>query len=546
MPRLLSTVVTAVLVLALLPTSLQVRANSLEDVISRVSEAVVVIETDQAQGSGVIVDSDGVVLTNVHVLEGASDFAVRLKSGERFEDVSVIDFDPIKDLAILKIKGFDLPVAELGNSNNVRSGQAVFAIGAPLGYSQTVSRGIISAIRDMDAGFKAIQTDAAISPGSSGGGLFNEAGELIGILAAFRADGQNLNFALPINYARGMLGQESQYSEREFAALKVRTPEFGQAEAALKVDDTLRGWLEALLAEYTDVAVEELEDEPGVFLTIGDYISILRVYDDLLIITFPLFWDEEFSPEELATLISVSIDIDYGYFGYRNGTLSIHGEMPLAGSSYEAFKTVMFGLLRGLDRTAEIEFIASRYEAMAEEESRQSTGGRSGSLDFSASLPAIARSESTQGLRTITPGDHDIAIAFDGFTWKDNLEGLTLNLLERKERHYVRFIVEPDIPLADPIEGLATLATYYVDGLGEDPDIKDVKVISSGTRTIQGRHGVWFRYSAVARGIKYFYQSSVTANNGTLLTVHQIFTKPDWSHAETEVADLLEDVRFMD
>lgn len=520
-------------------------ATTLEDTIAAASNAVVVVETDASQGSGVIVESHGVIVTNVHVLEDGTDFSVRLKSGERFDDVSIIDYDPIKDLAILKIKGFDLPTASLGNSNDVRSGQAVFAIGAPLGLDQTVSRGIISAIRAMDAGFNAIQTDAAISPGSSGGGLFNEAGELVGILTAFRADGQNLNFAVPINYARGMLGQAPQYSEKEFAKLQVRTPEFGQTEAALRVNDTLRGWLEALLAEYTDVTVEELEDEPGVFLTIGSYVSILRVYDDLLVVNFPLFWDEEFSADELATLLSVSIDIDYGYLGFRDGGLSIYGEMPLVGSSYDAFKTVMFGLLRGLESTQELAFIESRYEAIAAEEARQASG-HSGSLDFSVSLPAIAKSESTQGLRTVTPGNHGIAIAFDGFTWKDHLDGLTLNLLERKEGHYVRFIVEPDIPVVDPIEGLVTLATYYVDSLDEDPDIKDVKVISSGTRTVQGRHGVWFRYSAVGRGIKYFYQSSVTANKGTLLTVHQIFTKPDWSHAETEIADLLEDVRFLD
>ncbi len=183
--------------------------------ISSARESIVVIETDTGQGSGVLLESSGVIVTNLHVIEAASDIAVRIHTNERYDDVGVIDVDEVKDLALLKIKGFDLPTARLGNSNGVKSGQNVFAIGAPRGLEQTVSRGIVSAVRVMDGGFKSIQTDAAISPGSSGGGLFDESSQLIAILAAYKVDGQNLNFAIPVNYVRGMMGQPVKYTEAE-------------------------------------------------------------------------------------------------------------------------------------------------------------------------------------------------------------------------------------------------------------------------------------------------------------------------------------------
>jgi Trypsin-like peptidase domain len=108
-------------------------------------------------------------------------------------------------LAIIKITGFDLPVTELGNSNEVSPGEQVVLIGSPQGLEGTVTTGVVSAIRDMPEGFKVIQTDAATNPGNSGGPLFNSHGQAIGVIDFKLRGNENLNFALPINYIRGIL-----------------------------------------------------------------------------------------------------------------------------------------------------------------------------------------------------------------------------------------------------------------------------------------------------------------------------------------------------
>ena len=153
-------------------------------------------------GTGFILSSNGALATNYHVIEGASSLKVGFSSREKYDDVEIIATDEDKDLAILKIKGFDLPIVRLGNSNNVTIGEKVIAIGNPLGLINTLTSGIISAngIRDDIADFPVIQTTTPISPGNSGGPLLNMKGEVIGITTWRRIGGENLNFAVPINY----------------------------------------------------------------------------------------------------------------------------------------------------------------------------------------------------------------------------------------------------------------------------------------------------------------------------------------------------------
>jgi S1-C subfamily serine protease len=180
-------------------------------IVTKVSPAVVLIKGESSTGtilgSGLIVSKDGKIVTNLHVIRELKNAGVQLASGEIFDAPSVLAFDDRKDLAIIKIAGFDLPVIELGNSNEVRSGEPVVVIGSPRGLQGTVTTGVVSAIRDdpSGAGFKLIQTDAAINPGNSGGPLLNGRGPAIGIVTAKLRGSEGLNFAVPINYVRGML-----------------------------------------------------------------------------------------------------------------------------------------------------------------------------------------------------------------------------------------------------------------------------------------------------------------------------------------------------
>lgn len=197
-------------------------------VVEKVSPSVVSIVTETAStsiwtneeqggaGSGIIVSSDGYILTNKHVIKGATNVEVVAADGTTYDDVKVIGTDPLNDVAFLKIADVkDLPVAELGDSTTVKIGQHVIAIGNSLGqYQNTVTSGIISgkgrpiSAQDGDSVESLtdlLQTDAAINPGNSGGPLLNSAGQVIGINTAIAEDAEGIGFAIPVGAVKGIL-----------------------------------------------------------------------------------------------------------------------------------------------------------------------------------------------------------------------------------------------------------------------------------------------------------------------------------------------------
>src|SRR5262245_8468270 len=177
------------------------------------SKAVVIIEAlDErgsvtGQGSGFIVTPQGAIVTNLHVVQGASSLRVKLPGGDAYKTSDLVDVDDAKDLAIVKVKGFKLPVVTLGDSDKAETGEAVVAISSPEGLGNSSSTGVISGVRRFDT-HRVFQITAPISQGSSGGALFNSSGEVIGVITYLLKSGQNINFAVPINYARGMIGDQ--------------------------------------------------------------------------------------------------------------------------------------------------------------------------------------------------------------------------------------------------------------------------------------------------------------------------------------------------
>ena len=207
--------------------------GSVADVANKVSESVVSILTStkavnyfgqsvdsSAAGTGIIATSDGYIITNKHVINGAHKVTVVLDDGTKYEDVEVVATDPLNDVAFLKIKDVsDLKAAKLGDSKTLNVGQQVVAIGNALGeYQNSVTAGIISGTgRSVTASDGSggnvetlsdmIQTDAAINSGNSGGPLVNAAGEVIGINTATSTTAENMGFAIPISSVKGMLSQ---------------------------------------------------------------------------------------------------------------------------------------------------------------------------------------------------------------------------------------------------------------------------------------------------------------------------------------------------
>jgi S1-C subfamily serine protease len=200
----------------------------------------------EGQGSGFVIDKDGHILTNYHVIADARQVEVTMHNRKRYK-ATIVGSDPAHDLAVIQIKATDLIPAVLGDSKNLQVGQKVYAIGNPFGLAGTMTRGIVSSIRPVREPNgatigDAIQTDAAINPGNSGGPLMNWHGEVIGINTMILSSvGQNagIGFAIPINTAKAVLNDLMTLGRVKRPALGVRTipisPELAD-EIGLPVD----------------------------------------------------------------------------------------------------------------------------------------------------------------------------------------------------------------------------------------------------------------------------------------------------------------------
>ncbi|MFQ3573314.1 MAG: Do family serine endopeptidase, partial [Thermodesulfovibrionales bacterium] len=206
-------------------------------------------------GSGVIVDKDGYILTNYHVIKGADEITVKLSDKREFKG-KIIGSDPKTDIAVIKIQAERLPAIKWGDSDKLKVGEMVLAIGNPFGLNQTVTSGIISATGRANVGIADyedfIQTDAAINPGNSGGALVNIKGELVGInTAIFSTSGgyMGIGFAIPSNMVKVVM------------------------DNLIKKGKVIRGWLGVSIQQITPELAKQfgLKDDKGVL--VGDVIE---------------------------------------------------------------------------------------------------------------------------------------------------------------------------------------------------------------------------------------------------------------------------------
>lgn len=225
-------------------------ALSAQEIFKRVSPSVMVVESLDAEGkvnklgSGVVIAA-GQVITNRHVVEDGVSF--RVEHGHKKWTAKLVKVDPDRDLAELSVGGLEAPAVTVLDSSKLAVGETVYAIGSPEGLELTISEGLISGLREFDKG-RVIQTSAAISPGSSGGGLFDAQGRLVGITTFYLKEGQSLNFALPAEWTIALDHRPS----RAKPTTKEQGPEF-QALVWFELGSS------ALEAEKYDVAAQAFE-----------------------------------------------------------------------------------------------------------------------------------------------------------------------------------------------------------------------------------------------------------------------------------------------
>jgi serine protease Do len=252
----------------------------------------------RAQGSGFIVSSDGIVLTNAHVVEGAKEVTVKLIDHREFK-AKVLGSDKASDIAVLKIDATGLPMVRIGNSDKLGVGDYVLAIGAPFGLEETATAGIVSATgRSLpgDGAVPFIQTDAAVNPGNSGGPLFDATGAVVGINSQIYSNSggyQGVSFAIPINLAQGVeqqivktgkvehgrLGVEIQNVDQSLAqSFKLTSPQgalVAQVEpdsaasrAGIKAGDVIEKYDGAPIADAGQLSVRVSSTAPGEKVTL--------------------------------------------------------------------------------------------------------------------------------------------------------------------------------------------------------------------------------------------------------------------------------------
>jgi len=203
-------------------TLLNSPARDVSSLVKQIGEAVVQVRTPEGLGSGFFINADGYLITNFHVIEGETEISVEVyhqKDGqldrETYKQVKIIAINKFHDLALLKIEDKDAPKFKyitLGNSDALNVGDAVFAIGSPLGLERTVTQGILSTKTRQLEGNLYLQTSTQINPGNSGGPLFNLAGEVVGVTNMKITFGEGLGFAIPVELVKNFLDHRDAFA----------------------------------------------------------------------------------------------------------------------------------------------------------------------------------------------------------------------------------------------------------------------------------------------------------------------------------------------
>ena len=461
------------------------QALTLAQIAEQQSPTVVTITTEDGFGSGVIVEATGLIVTNLHAIQGSLSVEVRLSSGDVYDDVTVSAVDQRRDLALIRIRGFGLPSASFGDSDLVRPGDSVILIGAPEGLEQTVSNGIVSALRDSGDGYRFIQTTAPASPGSSGGGMFNESGELIGIVTSQFTAGQNLNFAVPVNYARGLLSSDSEMTLADAAVRYPREGPASQPAATSSQADSTSADVAQLKAvvEASGVSYQSIDDETWrIDYRDGTYLDavtvVVFVYADMALFQATVAEQPTLTDGLAAKLLTLSWQQDLVKLGLdSDGDLLALQELPLQIIDGETVKRVADAVAAAADEAAGVLVGSPVLE-------------RLGDLAF------LSTGDETEVIEVL--GGAAI-IRYQASSWEEQAIDFVgaRQFFNESESFFITLVDEAS---QIPIDSMPDIAVLNARELGAD-----VTEIRRGERNINGNRFTFIEYSASVSGFDLTY-----------------------------------------
>jgi len=268
-----------------------------KDIVQQSTDGIVRIEAGGDKvGTGFVVDKSGLVATNLHVVAGSREIKVKLHDNTQYVVMQIAGVDPGRDLAVLRIKpAKDLPTLRLGDSDQMSAGDQVIAIGNPLGvFDYSVSSGLVSQVRAVcgpteakcpPGGLTLLQISAPISQGSSGGPLFNQFGEVVGVTTLIVAQGQSINFAVPGNYLKPMVAKPGAISMETFAE-QTRLEDEAPPQDNVRITKMVPVHPVSLLDGCTDKAVGDVIEAISSAIDIGaplynrgDIEACFRIYE---------------------------------------------------------------------------------------------------------------------------------------------------------------------------------------------------------------------------------------------------------------------------
>lgn len=474
------------------------------EVAAEASPGVVMIETPSGSGSGVVVESSGVIVTNLHVVRGDTEVVIRMSNGDIFEDVEVVDVDARRDIVLLKIKAFNLPTVRLGDSDGVEIGEPVVVIGSPRGLAQSVTTGIVSAIRDSGDGYRLFQTDAAASPGSSGGGMFDDAGELIGIVSLKVDEAENINFALPSNYVRGLIDTEATMTLAELAE---RYPASGSRE--VWADDDADGLALEVLPELLAESAFEYDD-------LGDNVwgvayPDARNVENLYVVVTPLgdlVLSQSFlvdlpplSPEEMRQLLELNYDRNLIKVGIDpEGDLSVLNETEAAVLDAVALDRIVGNIALVTDEVAGL-VVANRDGVRASQRLNETATLEPLDMKTGSDRERFELSKGTSLDLDMTEWRFD-GIDEDGSKIWVHVDGDV----------YLKVIAER---IEIPYDTLLETVVQNAMTVGED-----VKVRRQGFRMVNGVRMMWLEMDAAISGIPFAFYSHVYSGERGSIQIH--------------------------